>query len=111
MADTSSPVGTWYLLANTFRLEMVIRRSNAGFTGTIANEGGAAEPLSNISWNSPMGMELARRRAGTGKVGKTGVRGTTRPESRPGDRRRSSLAVSPRCLASGVSCEPTPVLG
>src|SRR5713226_4431337 len=65
MAVTPSPDLTWSPLASTFRLEMVIRRSKPGFTGTIANEGGAAEPLSNISWN-PNTRWLQFRRNGPG---------------------------------------------
>jgi hypothetical protein len=49
--DTSTPVGTWYLLGNTSRLEMSIAPGGASFTGWIANEGGPHEPLSNFSWD------------------------------------------------------------
>jgi len=63
--DTSTPVGTWYLLANTSRLEMSIVRSGASFTGWIANEGGQHEPLSNFSWN-PGSRWLEFRRNGPG---------------------------------------------
>ena len=43
--DTSTPAGTWYLLANASRLELSIQFQNNTYSGTIRNEGGAAEPL------------------------------------------------------------------
>jgi hypothetical protein len=50
--DNSTPIGTWYLLANTSRLELTIRASGAGFAATIANEGGPQEAVSNFAWNA-----------------------------------------------------------
>jgi hypothetical protein len=43
--DTSTAIGTWYLLANVSRLELKIAALNNGFTATIANEGGPPEPV------------------------------------------------------------------
>jgi hypothetical protein len=63
--DTSMPIGTWYLLANNFRLEMSISPSGASFTGWIANEGGPHEPLSDFSWD-PGRRWLEFRRNGPG---------------------------------------------
>lgn len=63
--DTSTPVGTWYLLANAFRLEMLIAPSGPSFTGWIANEGGPHEPLSDFSWD-PASRWLEFRRNGPG---------------------------------------------
>ncbi len=65
LMDTSTPAGTWYLLANTFRLEMSIVPSGASFTGWIANEGGPHEPLSDFSWD-PGSRWLEFRRNGPG---------------------------------------------
>ncbi len=50
--DASTPIGTWYLLANGFRLELLIQPAMGGFSGTIKNEGAGPEPLDNITWNA-----------------------------------------------------------
>jgi hypothetical protein len=63
--DSSTPVGTWYLLANTSRLELLIAPNGASFTGWIANEGGLPEPLSDFSWD-PASRWLEFRRNGPG---------------------------------------------
>jgi len=50
--DASSPVGTWYLVADGVRYEMEIYRSAVGrYEGNIHREGESAESLSNISWD------------------------------------------------------------
>ena len=61
--DTSTPAGTWYLLANASRLELSIQFQNNTYSGTIRNEGGAAEPLDQIVWD-PVGRSLEFRRHG-----------------------------------------------
>ena len=61
--DTSTPAGTWYLLANASRLELSIQFQNNTYSGTIRNEGGAAEPLDQIVWD-PVGRWLEFRRHG-----------------------------------------------
>lgn len=63
--DASTPVGTWYLVANTFRLEMSIQAAMGGYAGTIKNEGTAPEPLDNITWDGA-GRWLEFRRNGPG---------------------------------------------
>src|SRR5262249_26975496 len=63
--DTSTPVGTWYLLANNLRLEMSIALTGTSFAGWIANEGGPHEPLSDFSWD-PESRWLEFRRNGSG---------------------------------------------
>jgi dienelactone hydrolase len=63
--DTSTPVGTWYLVANKFRLELSIQAAIGGYSGTIKNEGGAPEPLDNITWDAA-GRWLEFRRNGPG---------------------------------------------
>jgi len=63
--DASTPAGTWFLAANAFRLEMSIHAAGPGFVGTIKNEGGAAEPLDNITWD-PASRWLEFRRNGPG---------------------------------------------
>jgi hypothetical protein len=63
--DNSTPIGTWYLLANTSRLELKINASGSGFTGTIANEGGPQEPVTHFHWDSH-GRWLEFRRDGPG---------------------------------------------
>ena len=63
--DTSTPVGIWYLLGNTFRMEMSIAPNGTSFTGWVANEGGPPEPLSDFSWD-PGSRWLEFRRNGPG---------------------------------------------
>jgi hypothetical protein len=58
---TSTPVETWYLLADASRLEMSIAANGPAFTGWIANEGGPHEPLSAISWDAAGGWLEFRR--------------------------------------------------
>jgi hypothetical protein len=41
--EASTPIGTWYLLANVSRLELTITPLDLGFAATIANEGGASK--------------------------------------------------------------------
>ena len=50
--DASTPAGTWYLMANGFRLELLIQAAMGGFSGSIKNEGAGPEPLDNITWNA-----------------------------------------------------------
>lgn len=65
----STPVGTWYLLANASRLELSIQVKKKFFkqflVGTIKNEGGPPEPIDHISWD-PAGRWLEFRRDGAG---------------------------------------------
>lgn len=63
--EASTPVGIWYLLANKSRLELSIQFVNNFYSGTIKNEGGALEPLDNISWD-PAHRWLEFRRKGPG---------------------------------------------
>lgn len=63
--DTSTPAGTWYLLANASRLELSIQVQNNIYSGSIKNEGGAPEPLDQIAWD-PAGRWLEFRRNGPG---------------------------------------------
>lgn len=63
--DTSTPVGTWYLNANAYRLELRINFANNAYSGTIANEGAGAEPVDQISWDAA-GRWLEFRRNGPG---------------------------------------------
>jgi hypothetical protein len=49
--ERSSPAGIWYLLANASRLELSIQFHNNRYSGNIKNEGGAPEPLDQISWD------------------------------------------------------------
>src|SRR5258708_16821381 len=49
--DASTPVGTWYLSANGFRLELSIRPGGNGLADTIKNEGAAPERLDSITWD------------------------------------------------------------
>jgi dienelactone hydrolase len=63
--DASTPVGTWYLSANGFRLELSIQAVVNGYAGTIKNEGGVPEPLDSITWD-PAGRWLEFRRNGPG---------------------------------------------
>jgi hypothetical protein len=65
LTDTSTPVGTWYLNANGFRLEVAIQAAGAGFTGTLTEEGGGSSALSNIGWD-PVNRWLEFRRSGAG---------------------------------------------
>jgi hypothetical protein len=63
--DTSTPIGTWYLLANASRLELRISQVNQGFAATIANEGGPPEPVDQTTWDAN-GRWLEFRRNGPG---------------------------------------------
>ncbi len=65
ITDGSTPVGTWYLRANASRLELAITSTGSGYAGTIRNEGGPAEPISNVTWD-PAGRWLEFRRNGAG---------------------------------------------
>lgn len=62
ISDNSSPNGTWYLRANGFRLELSIYPNGQGiYSGTIKNEGGSEEPVTNISWdNSARWLQFRR---------------------------------------------------
>jgi len=50
--DTSTPVGTWFLLANASRLELSLHAMGGGFAGTVKNEGGAPEPVDDVTWDA-----------------------------------------------------------
>src|SRR5215467_13044229 len=63
--DISSPAGTWYLLANSSRLELSFQYTNNAWSGTVKNEGGAPEPLDQITWDAT-GRWLEFRRDGPG---------------------------------------------
>lgn len=53
LADSSSPAGTWYLVANGARLEVTIAGSGSSFTGSLKDEaGGGSVSLTNISWDA-----------------------------------------------------------
>ena len=66
-ADSSSPLGTWYLSANNFRLTVSIGNgAQAGtFQGTLTNENGGIEQLDNITWDATA-RRLEFRRNGNG---------------------------------------------
>ena len=61
--DNTTPVGTWYLLANKVRLEMQLSVSGGTFTGWLTNEKGQQETLTNFSWD-PVSRWLEFRLAG-----------------------------------------------
>ncbi|MBS2030640.1 MAG: hypothetical protein JST54_22240 [Deltaproteobacteria bacterium] len=61
--ETSTPVGTWYLVAQGERLELTIHPVASGFTGSIRPEGGAPEPVDAIQWDAG-GCWLEFRRTG-----------------------------------------------
>ena len=63
--DTSTPAGTWFLFANGYRLELTLHFQNNSFSGNIKNEGGAAETVDQVSWDSA-GRWLEFRRNGAG---------------------------------------------
>ena len=63
--DTSTPVGTWYLLANRTRLEMSIAPNGASFTGWMSDENGHPDMLSNFTWD-PVSRWLEFRRNAPG---------------------------------------------
>jgi hypothetical protein len=63
--DASTPEGTWYLLANGFRLELSLQLLNNVWSGTIKNEGGPVEALDQITWDAT-GRWLEFRRNGPG---------------------------------------------
>jgi hypothetical protein len=65
IVDSTTPAGTWYLRANGFRLELNLTFANGAWSGTIKNEGGANEPVSNITWD-PSSRFLDLRRDGPG---------------------------------------------
>lgn len=63
--DISTPAGIWYLLANASRLELSLQFANNAWSGTVKNEGGAPEPLDQITWDAA-GRWLEFRRNGPG---------------------------------------------
>lgn len=64
--DRSSPVGTWYLLANkNYRLELSINSQGVNYSGTIKDEGGPSQLVEQISWD-PNSRWLEFRRDGVG---------------------------------------------
>ena len=65
LVDSSSPVGTWSLRANGARLELTISQSAGIFSGTIKDEGGSPQTVSNISWDANTRW-LEFRRDGSG---------------------------------------------
>jgi len=64
-ADSSGPLGTWYLNADGVRLTATIRRDAGGYQGTLRNESGVEEQLDQIRWNAPA-RTLEFRRRGQG---------------------------------------------
>jgi hypothetical protein len=53
LADTTGPVGTWYLTANGARLQVSIQSAGAGFSGTLKDEAsGSTVTLANIAWDA-----------------------------------------------------------
>jgi hypothetical protein len=46
--DPSTPVGTWYLVANAHWLELAIHFQNNSYSGSTKNEGEAPEPITMI---------------------------------------------------------------
>src|SRR5258708_21783529 len=120
--DASTPVGTWYLSANGFRLELSIQAMGNGFAGTIKNEGGAPEPLDSITWD-PAGRWLEFRRNGPGffqwyRICQTyGVmagrvlHAPVAPQPAPTPPAKHASGWGPHLLDSGIAsppCEPTP---
>src|SRR5262249_55766361 len=63
--DHSGPAGTWYLVANTFRLELRIDSAYKSYPATISNEGAAEEPVDAVTWD-PTTRWLEFRRNGAG---------------------------------------------
>lgn len=66
-ADTSGPLGTWYLNANNSRLTATIRAGARPdtYAGTLTNEAGGSEALDQISWDAAS-RQLEFRRNGGG---------------------------------------------
>src|SRR5215470_1629832 len=66
-ADSSGPVGTWYLNANNSRLSVTIQNgAQAGtYSGTVAGETADGQKVDNITWN-PATRLLEFRQGGAG---------------------------------------------
>jgi acetyl esterase/lipase len=66
LADTSGPIGQWYLNANGSRLTVTISSPLPSlYIGALINDQGGTEVLDNISWNSSSRL-LQFRRIGAG---------------------------------------------
>ncbi|MFN7997151.1 MAG: hypothetical protein U0Q18_26285 [Bryobacteraceae bacterium] len=61
-ADSSSPLGQWYLNANSFAISANISSPSPGvYTGTLTNENGGSELLDQINWDAPSRLLIFRR--------------------------------------------------